>query len=143
MLQCGEYGWSRKKTATVLCVVGCAFSFVLTSGISSYLVGIVDSFVNEFGILILIAVQSVIFGWIYGADKLLDVLNGKSLINVGGKWMFIIRYLLPCFLAFIWVIGIVKLFSTAKTFEIIIDVIIIVGVMASAIALTKINGAND
>lgn len=138
-----KLGWSRKRTATVLSIIGCVFSLILTTGISSYLVGIIDTFVNEFGILILIAVQSLIFGVVYGADKFLDVLNGRSVINVGKKWMFIIKYLLPCFLTLIWAIGIVKLFSTAKSFEIMIDVIIIVAVMVVAVVLTKIKPANE
>ena len=37
-----------------------------------------------------------------------------------------------------WAVGIFQLFTTAKTFEIIIDVIIIVGIMAAGIFMAKI-----
>lgn len=138
-----KLGWSRKKTATVLSIIGCIFSLILTSGISSYLVGIIDSFVNEFGILLLIGIQCIIFGWFYGVDKLLDVLNGRSFIDVGRTWAFVIKYLLPIVLIIMWVVGIIQLFSTAKQFEIIIDLIIIAAVMVSAVVLTKIKPANE
>ena len=138
-----KLGWSRKKTATILCIIGCIFSLILTSGISSYLVGIIDSFVNEFGILILIGIQCIIFAWFYGIDKFLPALNGLSIINVGRIWTFVIKYLLPCVLILMWVIGIIQLFSTAKQFELIIDVIIIVLVMVFALVLTKIKPANE
>lgn len=138
-----KLGWSRKKTATVLAVIGCIFSLILTSGISSYLVGIIDSFVNEFGILILIGIQCIIFAWYYGIDKFLPVLNGLSIINVGKTWKFVIKYLLPCVLIVMWVIGIISLFSTAKPFELIIDVIIIVMVFVFAALLTKVKPANE
>ena len=138
-----KLGWSRKKTATILCIIGCIFSLILTSGISSYLVGIIDSFVNEFGILILIGIQCIIFAWFYGIDKFLPALNGLSIINVGRTWTFVIKYLLPCVLILMWVIGIIQLFSTAKQFELIIDVIIIVLVMVFALVLTKIKPANE
>ena len=138
-----KLGWSRKKTATVLAVIGCVFSLILTSGISSYLVGIIDSFVNEFGILILIGIQCIIFAWFYGIDKFLPVLNGLSIINVGKTWKFVIKYLLPCVLIVMWVIGIISLFSTAKPFELIIDVVIIVMVLAFAALLTKVKPANE
>jgi len=138
-----KLGWSRKKTATVLAVIGCIFSLILTSGISSYLVGIIDSFVNEFGILILIGIQCIIFAWFYGIDKFLPVLNGLSIINVGKTWKFVIKYLLPCVLIVMWVIGIISLFSTAKPFELIIDVIIIVMVFVFAALLTKVKPANE
>ncbi len=137
-----KLGWSRKKTATVLSLIGCVFSLLLTSGISSYLVGIIDSFVNEFGILLLIAVQCIIFTWIYSVENFLDVLNGKSAINVGRTWKFILKYMLPCVLIIMWVIGIIRLFSTAKQFEIIIDLIIIVMVVVFAYVMMKIKPAD-
>ncbi|MBE6496962.1 MAG: sodium-dependent transporter [Methanobrevibacter sp.] len=136
-----KLGWSRKKTATVLSIIGCVFSLILTTGISSYLVGIIDSFVNEFGILLLIGVQCIIFAWFYGVEHFLPALNETSTFKVGKIWTFVIKYLLPTVLIIMWAIGIVKLFSTAKTFEIIIDVIIIVAVLVFAFVLTKIKPA--
>jgi NSS family neurotransmitter:Na+ symporter len=138
-----KLGWSRKKTATVLSIIGCAFSLLLTSGISSYLVSIIDSFVNEFGILILIAIQCIIFAWFYGVEHFIDVLNGRSIINVGRTWTAIIKYILPIVLIVMWAVGIIQLFSTAKQFEIMIDLIIIIAVMVSAVVLTRIRPANE
>lgn len=138
-----KLGWSRKKTATVLSVIGCAFSLLLTTGISSYLVGIIDTFVNEFGILLLIGVQCIIFAWFYGLEHLLPALNENSTFKVGTIWMFIIRYLLPAVLIIMWVIGIIQLFSTAKAFEIMIDLIIIIAVIVFAFILSKAKPAGD
>ncbi|MBQ7927595.1 MAG: sodium-dependent transporter [Methanobrevibacter sp.] len=138
-----KLGWSRKKTATVLSIIGCAFSIILTTGISSYLVGIIDSFVNEFGILLLIGIQCIIFAWFYGLDHFLPALNETSTFKVGKTWKFVIKYLLPIVLIIMWVIGIVQLFSTAKQFEIMVDLIIIIGVMAFAFILTKLKPAGD
>ena len=138
-----KLGWSRKKTATVLAVVGCAFSLLLTTGISSYLVGIIDSFVNEFGILLLIGVQCIVFAWFYGVEHFIPALNEYSTFKVGKTWTFVIKYLLPIVLIIMWVIGIVQLFSTAKFFEIIIDVIIIVAVFVFAVILSKVKPSSE
>ncbi len=138
-----KLGWSRKKTATVLSIVGCVISLILTSGISSYLVGIIDTFVNEYGILVLIAIQCIIFAWFYGLDKFLPALNGLSIINVGRTWKLVIKYVLPCFLILMWANGLVKMLKTAQPFEIIVDIIILVAVMVSAIVLTKVKVANE
>ena len=138
-----KLGWSRKKTATVLSIVGCVISLILTSGISSYLVGIIDTFVNEYGILVLIAIQCIIFAWFYGLDKFLPALNGLSIINVGRTWKLVIKYVLPCFLILMWANGLVKMLKTAHPFEIIVDIIILVAVMVSAIVLTKVKAANE
>ena len=138
-----KLGWSRKKTATVLSIVGCVISLILTSGISSYLVGIIDTFVNEYGILVLIAIQCIIFAWFYGLDKFLPALNGLSIINVGRTWKLVIKYVLPCFLILMWANGLVKMLKTAHPFEIIVDIIILVAVMVSAIVLTRVKEANE
>lgn len=138
-----KLGWSRKKTATVLSVIGCIFSLILTTGISSYLVGIIDSFVNEFGILLLIGIQCIIFAWFWGVDKCLPALNEHSTFKVGKIWSFVIKYLLPLVLIVMWAIGIIKLFSTAATFEITVDLIIIAAVLVFAFVFTKIKPAND
>ena len=138
-----KLGWSRKKTATVLSIVGCVISLILTSGISSYLVGIIDTFVNEYGILVLIAIQCIIFAWFYGLDKFLPALNGLSIINVGRTWKLVIKYVLPCFLILMWANGLVKMLKTAQPFAIIVDIIILVAVMVSAIVLTRAKPANE
>ena len=138
-----KIGWSRKKTATILSVIGCAFSLILTTGISSYLVGIIDSFVNEFGILLLIGIQCIIFAWFYGLEHFLPALNEHSTFKVGRTWSFVIKYLLPVVLILMWVIGIVQLFSSTSRFEVMIDLIIIIAVLVFAFILTKIKPSSE
>ena len=138
-----KLGWSRKKTATILSVIGCFFSLILTTGISSYLVGIIDSFVNEFGILLLIGIQCIIFAWFYGVEHFLPALNEHSTFKVGKIWSFVIKYLLPVVLILMWIVGIISLFSTAKSFEIMVDLVIIIAVLVFAFILTKIKPASE
>ena len=134
-----KLNWSRKKTVTLLSVVGCIFSLLFTTGISSYLVGVVDGFVNEFGILLLIAIQCIIFTWIYDVDSLIPVINENSRFRVGALWKNIIKYVLPCFLMGMWLIGVYNLFSQVDSFEAIVYVVIMVLVLVFSGILTKIN----
>ena len=138
-----KLNWSRRKAATVLCIIGCIFSVLLTSGISSYLVGIIDSFVNQFGILLLIGIQCIIFSWFYGLEHFLPALNEHSTFKVGKTWSFVIKYLLPVVLIIMWAVGIFQLFTTAKSFEVMVDIIIIVAVLVAAIVLTKIKPSGE
>ena len=133
-----KLGWSRRKTATILSIVGCIFSVILTTGISSYLVGIIDAFVNEFGILLLIGIQCIIFAWFYGVEHFLPALNEQSTFKVGKTWKFVIKYLLPTVLIIMWAIGIFQLFSNTDTFEVIVDVVIIIAVLVASVVLTKL-----
>lgn len=131
--------WSRKKTVTFLSIIGCIFSLIFTTGISSYLVGVVDGFVNEFGILFLIAIQCIIFTWMYNVDSLIPIINETSRFKVGAVWKTIIKYILPCFLIGMWLIGTYNLFTNINSFEIMVDIIIMVLVLLFSLILTKIN----
>jgi NSS family neurotransmitter:Na+ symporter len=133
-----KFYWSRRKTVTVLSIIGCALSLLFTTGISSYLVGIVDGFVNEFGILLLIAIQCIIFTWLYDVDSLIPTLNDNSRFKVGKTWKFIIKYVLPLVLIVMWIIGIIHLFADADSFELTVDIIIMVLVLVFSVILTKI-----
>ena len=134
-----KLNWSRKKTVTLLSIIGCTFSLMFTTGISSYLVGVVDGFVNEFGILFLIAIQCIIFAWIYNVDSLIPVINENSRFKVGPLWKAVIKYVLPCFLIVMWLIGVYGLFIDVDSFEAIVYFIIMVLVLVFSGILTKIN----
>ena len=135
---CDKFGWSRKKGVTILTVVACIGTVIYSTGIGSYLVEIVDEFVNNFGILVLIAIQAIIFGWFYGAEKLITVLNEYSTFKVGKTWVFTIKYLLPIILIVVWLFGLVDLVNDANTFKIVVDVIISIIVVGLSILFTKL-----
>lgn len=128
-----KFNISREKAVTILSIVGCAGSLVFTSGISSYLVGVVDSFINQFAILLLVAIQCIIFGWAYGAEKLIPIMNEKSSIKIGFLWKTVIKYILPVLIAVMWIIGIITLFSSSNEFEILVDVAIMALVVVLSI----------
>ena len=134
---------TRKKLVTILSIIGCFGSLIFTCGISSYLVEIVDGFVNQFGILLLIAIQCVIFGWYYGAEKVIPVLNEKSRIKVGFIWTAIIKYILPIFLVVIWLIGIINLFMNSNQFELIVDLLLVILVLVLSTIFYKKKSVED
>jgi NSS family neurotransmitter:Na+ symporter len=140
---CDKFGWSRKKGVTILTIVACIGTVIFSTGISSHLVEIVDEFVNNFGILILIGIQAILFGWFYGVEKVMPVLNEYSTFKVGKTWVFTIKYLLPILLIIIWVFGLVELFQGASLLEIAVDVIITIIVVGLSVLLTKLNPKNS
>ena len=85
----------------------------------------------------MIGIQCIIFGWFYGLDYFVPVLNENGIFKVGKVWKTIIKYILPLFLFIIWTLGIIELFSTAKFFELIIDIIVIVAVLLISYLLTR------
>lgn len=135
---CSKFNISREKAVNILTIIGCAGSLIFTSGISSYLVGIVDAFLNQFAILALVAVQCVIFGWSYGVEKLIPVLNEKSSLKVGFLWTNVIKYILPILIAIMWIIGVIALFKNSTSFEIMVDIAIFASLLVISAILYKI-----
>lgn len=135
---CDKFGWSRKKGVTILTIVACIGTVIFSTGISSYLIGIVDGVVNNFGILILIGVQTIIFGWFYGVEKVMPALNEFSTFKVGKTWVFTLKYLLPILLIGVWGFGVVNLFNGANSLEIIMDVVIIIFVVGLSVIFSKL-----
>lgn len=134
-----KLNWSRKKTVTVWSIVGCIISVLFTTGISSYLVGIVDSFVTEFFILFLIVLQCIIFTWFYDVEEVIPILNENDRVKVGKTWLFVLKYILPAFLLIMWANGVYHLLLNVNEFELIVYGIITVVILILSYIFTNIN----
>ena len=137
-----KLNWSRKKAVTILSIVGCILSLLFTTGISSYLVGIVDSFITEFCILLLIAIQCIIFAWFYDIEGVIPALNKNDNVKVGKSWVFILKYILPIFLFIMWGNGVYHLLLNANNFELIVYCIITVAILIFTYIFTNIPEKN-
>jgi NSS family neurotransmitter:Na+ symporter len=93
-------------------------------------------------VLLLIPIQAIIFGWIYGLENVLPVLNENSSIRVGRIWVATIKYVAPVVFFILWFIAICELFSDANTFELAVDVIIIVSVLLISYIFTNRKSLN-
>jgi NSS family neurotransmitter:Na+ symporter len=138
-----KMNWTRKKTVTVLSIIGCAFSLIFTTGISSYLVGIVDGFITEFCILLLIVIQSIIFTWFYDIEGLIPVLNENDKVKVGKWWVIILKYILPILLLVMWISGVYNLTINSSVFEKTVFSVIGLGIIILSYVFTKTGNRAD
>jgi NSS family neurotransmitter:Na+ symporter len=88
--------------------------------------------------LLAVILQAVVFGWSYGVEKLIPVLNEYSRVKVGKGWVFIIKYILPIFLSLLWIIGMFDLLSNQNIIEIIIQLLIAFIIVIIPLILTKL-----
>ena len=120
----------RKKTASVVCIVGFLISTIFATGIGSTLLGIFDGYLNNFALLFAVLLECIIFGWIYKFDDLIETLNNNSKIQVGKTWKVVIKYILPICIAGLWIQGVYSTVSEANslstTVMLILTVILIV-----------------
>ena len=134
-----KFGWSRNKTMTILCVFGAAVSMIYSTAMGSYILGIADTFVNQIAILIGVIFECIIFAWIFKAENIIPKLNAKSKsIKLGKWWLVVVKYVLPIFIAIVWVGGILEVISSGSMLELAILAILTVILLGATFIFTKL-----
>ena len=134
-----KFGWSRNKTMTILCVFGAAVSMIYATAMGSYILGIADTFVNQIAILIGVIFECIIFAWIFIAENIIPKLNAKSKsIKLGKWWLVVVKYVLPIFIAIVWVGGILEVISSGSMLELAILAILTIILLGATFIFTKL-----
>jgi len=134
-----KFGWSRNKTMTVLCVFGAAVSMIYATAMGSYILGIADTFVNQIAILIGVIFECIVFAWIFKAENIIPKLNAKSKsIKLGKWWLVVVKYVLPIFIAIVWIGGILEVISSGSMLELAILVILTVILLGATFIFAKL-----
>ena len=134
-----KFGWSRNKTMTILCVFGAAVSMIYATTMGSYILGIADTFVNQIAILIGVIFECIIFAWIFKAENIIPKLNAKSKsIKLGKWWLVVVKYVLPIFIAIVWVGGILEVISSGSMLELAILAILTIILLGATFIFTKL-----
>lgn len=133
----------RKKTATVVCIVGFLISTIFATGIGSTILGIFDAYLNNFALLFAVLLECIIFGWIYKFDDLIETLNNNSSIQVGKTWKTVIKYILPICIFGLWAQGVWTTIKTANTLSTTIMIILTVVLIVVPFIFTKLPAINE
>jgi len=127
-----KFTWDRKKCATVLLIIGGALSLLFATAYGDTLLGIVDTYINQILILLCILVECIAFAWVFKAENTMRTLNDRSKsIKLGTWWLLIVKYILPIFIIFVWIGGVidtVKTGTTAQTISFVILTVLIFGI---------------
>jgi NSS family neurotransmitter:Na+ symporter len=132
----------RKKTATVVCIIGFLISCIFATGIGSTILGVFDAYLNNFALLFAVLLECIIFGWIYKFDDLIETLNENSNIKVGKTWKAVIKYILPICIAGLWIQGILSTAKTADGLSTTIMLILTAVLIIVPIIFTKLPAIN-
>ncbi len=132
----------RKKTATVVCIIGFLISCIFATGAGSIVLGVFDAYLNNFALLFAILLECIIFGWIYKFDDLIDTLNRNSSITVGKTWKAVIKIILPICILGLWIQGIYSTISNADQVSVIIMAILTVILIVVPFIFAKLPAIN-
>ena len=132
----------RKKTATVVCIVGFLISTIFATGAGSTILGIFDGYLNNFALLFAVLLECLIFGWIYKFDDLIETLNNNSSIKVGKTWKTVIKYILPVCIGGLWIQGVYSTVTTADGLSTTIMIILTIVLIVVPIIFAKLPAVN-
>ena len=132
----------RKKTATVVCIVGFCISTIFATGAGSMILGVFDTYLNNFALLFAVLLECIIFGWIYKFDNLIDTLNNNSRIKVGKTWKTVIKYILPVCIFCLWIQGIYSTLTTSDSVSIAIMIILTITLIVVPLIFAKLPARN-
>ena len=138
-----KFGLTRSRTMTILIAVGAIVSMLYATAFGGFLLGVVDTFINQIAILIGVVAECIVFVWIFEAEKLIDFLNSKSkTLKLGKWWIFIVKYVLPIVVTIIWIGGMVDVISNG-TFEQLVFTLISAAVLLIATLIFTILPAKN
>lgn len=138
-----KFGFSRRKSATLVCVVGFCISCLFATAAGSYLLGIFDAFLNNFALLFGVFLECIIFGWIYNFDELVEVLNSHSSIQMDPFWKVIIKYILPVCIFVLWAQGVYSTILTGDTTSHLIMLALAIVLVIVPIIFTLLPAKNE
>ena len=138
-----KFGFSRRKSATLGCVVGFCISCLFATAAGSYLLGIFDAFLNNFALLFGVFLECIIFGWIYNFDELVEVLNSHSSIQMDPFWKIIIKYILPVCIFVLWAQGVYSTILTGDTTSHMIMLALAIVLVVVPIIFTLLPAKNE
>ncbi|KAG4106325.1 Na+-dependent transporter SNF family [Neocallimastix lanati (nom. inval.)] len=139
-----KFGFSRRGTMTVLCGIGALISMLYATAFGAYLLGVVDTFINQIAILIGVVAECVAFGWIFDAKKLIPFLNERSkVLKLGTWWLVTVKVILPLFVSIIWVGGIIDVFKTGTMEQLVFTIISAVILLVATTIFTFLSSKSE
>lgn len=138
-----KFGFSRQRTATIVCIVGVCISSIFATGAGSMILGVFDAFLNNFALLFAILLECIIFGWVYDFDELINTLNQNSAIKMGKTWKTVIKFILPICIFGLWAQGVLSTISTGDNVSIIIMTILTAVIIILPTIFTKLRPKDE
>lgn len=138
-----KFGFSRQRTATIVCIVGVCISSIFATGAGSMILGVFDAFLNNFALLFAILLECIIFGWVYDFDELINTLNQNSAIKMGKTWKTVIKFILPICIFGLWAQGVLSTISTGDNVSIIIMTILTAVIIILPTIFTKLKPKDE
>jgi NSS family neurotransmitter:Na+ symporter len=95
-----KFGWSRRPTATLFCLIGFIFSMVFMTKGGLLVLDIVDHFINNFGIVFAGLAEVIFLSWFFRLETIREHVNSLSDFRIGTWWNFCLKFITPVVLGY-------------------------------------------
>jgi len=96
-----KFGVSRKKSATMISVLGFLGAIIFTTQGGLLWLDIVDHFVTHYGLVSVGIMECLVVGWLFKLPTLRKHINRISSVPLGKWWDFLIKIFIPLVLMII------------------------------------------
>jgi NSS family neurotransmitter:Na+ symporter len=92
-------GTDRKRATMIVTIIGlCGSAWVVWFSKDAVALGTIDDWVGTFFIVVLAAVQVILFGWVFGIERGRKEAHEGARMQIPGVFWFIIKYVAPLYL---------------------------------------------
>lgn len=106
-----KFKMDRRKAVTAMCGLGFLGSIIFTTSGGLCWVDILDHFITQYGLVTVGVVESLLVGWVLGAEEIRQFINRNTRIKLGRWWNGMIKYFIPI------VLGVMLIQSFAGDFR--------------------------
>jgi len=102
---------NRRRSVTMMCCLGFLGSVIFTTRGGLCWLDILDHFINNYGLITVGVLESILIGWVLGADEVRQFINENSRIPLGRWWNWVIKFFIPIVLGYMIVLSFWKDFQ--------------------------------
>ena len=87
--------WRIEQVSIWVCLAGLVSGLIYTTQAGLYFLDITDHFVTHYNLMLIAIAQSVLGGWVYGAEPLRRYINTVSDWRIGPWWSISVKFIVP------------------------------------------------
>lgn len=109
-----KFGFDKKKVTRAICIFDFVVSLVFVTGAGLAVLDIVDNFINSYSLVLTGVLESIVLGWFFKTNKILDQINRNTKkFRMPKGWLNIsLKFICPVILSGLFIWNIVSLIQS-------------------------------
>jgi len=144
-----KFGWGHRKANLTVGFLGFALGIPYIFGAGIHWLDIVDHFMNNYGLTIVVLGECIIVGWYFKAKNMREFLNAHSRTKVSKFWDIAVKFILP--VSILVMLGFEIRDRIAGPYgdfglrsqEVIFGWAVVAGIIIASLILAKFRGTED